>query len=101
MVTLKVCVGSACHVKGCYNVIGKLQELLSENALEEQLSIKAAFCLGRCAHAVSVQFEDEEAVYSVSPEPESVAQFFHAEVLSRLARSPGRHAGGTIPSDPL
>lgn len=84
MITLEVCVGSACHVKGSYNIINKLQELISDNGLEDQIDIKAAFCFGRCAQAVSVQFEGEDEVYSVSPTSESVKQFFHTEIKKRL-----------------
>lgn len=84
MITLEVCVGSACHVKGSYNIINKLQELISDNGLEDQIDIKAAFCFGRCAQAVSVQFEGEDEVYSVSPTSESVKQFFNTEIKKRL-----------------
>ena len=84
MITLEVCVGSACHVKGSYNIINKLQELISENGLEDQIEVKAAFCFGRCAQAVSVQFEGEDEVFSVSPTSDSVTHFFKSEIKKRL-----------------
>lgn len=83
MLTVEVCVGSACHVKGSYAVISKLQELISEQHLEDLVEVKAAFCFGNCAHAVSVHFGDEETVYSVAPDTGSVKEFFQTEVLTR------------------
>ncbi|MEM1483701.1 (2Fe-2S) ferredoxin domain-containing protein [Oscillospiraceae bacterium PP1C4] len=82
MVTLEVCVGSACHTKGSYTIISKLQELIAEQKLEEQVNIKAAFCFGKCSKAVSVKFEEEEEVYSV--DAKSVEAFFSSEVLKRI-----------------
>lgn len=84
MITLEVCVGSACHVKGSYNIINKLQQLISDDGLEDQIEIKAAFCFGRCAQAVSVHFEGEEEIFSVSPTTESVKQFFDTQIKQRL-----------------
>lgn len=83
MLSVEVCVGSACHVKGSYAVISKLQELVSDRQLEDLVEVKAAFCFGRCAHAVSVHFEDEDEVYSVAPDSSSVKAFFETEVLKR------------------
>ena len=82
MVTIEVCVGSACYVKGAYNVISDLQELIADHELEEQVTVKAAFCLGNCAHSVSVKFEEEDAVHSVSPK--TVSAFFEQEVMKRV-----------------
>lgn len=83
MISVEVCVGSACHVKGSYSIISKLQELISENGLEEKVEVKAAFCFGHCAQAVSVHFEEEETVYSVAPDSASIKEFFQSEVLKR------------------
>ncbi len=84
MVTLEVCVGSACHMKGSYTIISKLQELISEHQLEEKVNIKAAFCFGKCSKAVSVKFEAEDEVYSV--DTKSVDEFFSSEILKRVSQ---------------
>lgn len=82
MVTIEVCVGSACYVKGSYNVINDLQDLIADEGLEEKVTVKAAFCLGNCAHSVSVRFEGEEEVHSVSPK--EVKAFFQNQVVKRI-----------------
>lgn len=58
MTTIQVCIGSACHLKGSYSVISKLQEVVAQKKLEDQIVIKAAFCLGECTQAVSVKVND-------------------------------------------
>ncbi|WP_330390699.1 (2Fe-2S) ferredoxin domain-containing protein [Caminicella sporogenes] len=81
MITVNVCIGSACHLKGSYNVINKLQQILRERNLEDKIEIKAAFCLGECTKAVSVKIDDGE-VFSVRED--TVEEFFETHLLGRL-----------------
>ncbi|SFH67981.1 Thioredoxin-like [2Fe-2S] ferredoxin [Tindallia magadiensis] len=67
MKTIHVCIGSACHLKGAYQVVNRFQQLVEEKNLQEQINVKAAFCLGHCTKAVSVQIDDGE-VYSLGEE---------------------------------
>lgn len=78
---LKVCIGSACHIKGSYNVINAFQQLIEEYQIFDEVELKAVFCLGHCVEAVSVQINDGE-IYSVSGE--SARSFFKTHVLSKL-----------------
>lgn len=80
---LKVCIGSACHIKGSYNVISAFQQLIEEYRVFDEVELKAVFCLGHCMDAVSVQINDG-VVYSVSGE--SARSFFKAQVLSSLEK---------------
>ncbi|EGO65216.1 (2Fe-2S) ferredoxin domain-containing protein [Acetonema longum] len=65
MIKVSVCIGSACHIKGSYNVLNSLQQLREEYGLADQVEINAIFCLNHCTEAVSVQIDDG-AVHSVS-----------------------------------
>mgnify|MGYP000986566080 CR=1 FL=1 len=76
MVELSICVGSACHLKGSYEVIEKFKYCVEENQLKDSVVVKAAFCLGHCTEAVSVKFNDK--IYSVIPE---TAESFFNEVV--------------------
>lgn len=78
MVTINVCIGSACHLKGSYNIINKLQGLIEERGLEKEITIKGAFCLGECVRPVSVKVNDGET-FSVSED--SVEEFFEEVIL--------------------
>ncbi|MCC5909611.1 MAG: (2Fe-2S) ferredoxin domain-containing protein [Clostridiaceae bacterium] len=81
MVTINICIGSACHLKGAYNVIKGLQTILEKRNLEDMVTVKAAFCLGECTKAVSVKV-NEDKVISVSEE--TVEDFFDSHVSRRL-----------------
>lgn len=77
MADLSICVGSACHLKGSYEVIEKFKNCVDERKLTNKITIKAAFCLGHCTEAVSVKFNDE--IYSV--EPSTAEEFFDNIVM--------------------
>ena len=66
MVEVSVCVGSACHIKGSYNVMQSFQQLIEENQLHDRFDLKAKFCMKNCQAGVSVSVGDE--LFSVSPE---------------------------------
>lgn len=76
MVDLNICVGSACHLKGSYDVIEKFKTCVENNNSKDFIVIKASFCLGHCTEAVSVQFNKK--IYSVTPE---TAEKFFDEVV--------------------
>lgn len=78
MVNLSICVGSACHLKGSYEVIEKFKTCVENNDLNDSIVIKASFCLGQCTEAVSVKFKDN--IYSVTPE---TAESFFDEVIKK------------------
>ena len=76
---IKVCVGSACYVKGSHSVIESLQQLIKKYHVESTVVLKAAFCLGNCTQAVSVALDD--VVYSV--QADAVEVFFKEKVLKK------------------
>lgn len=77
---IKVCVGSACYVKGSHEVIQKISQLIDKYHMQESLELKAAFCLGHCTQAVSVEFDG--VIYGV--DKDEVETFFVSEVCRRI-----------------
>jgi len=75
---IKVCIGSACHLKGSYEVISIFKNYIASHDYDQRIVLKSSFCLGKCSDAVSVQV-DNERIFSVSPES---AQMF-IELLSQ------------------
>lgn len=59
MKTVKVCVGSACHIKGAPEVIELYKKLITENSLQCEVVLKGCFCLQNCADGVSVDIDGE------------------------------------------
>ncbi len=64
---IKICIGSACHLKGSYDVIRNCQAYIAKHDLSHAIELKSAFCLGRCSEAVSVLVDASES-FSISPE---------------------------------
>ena len=78
--TLTICLGSACHVKGSHFVLEGLKALIKEYNLEDQVTLAGTFCTGNCQRGVCVTIGDQ--LYSVSPD--TTRSFFESEVLAKL-----------------
>ncbi len=56
---IQICIGSACHLRGSYDVIEKMKALIAADNLEDKITLKASFCLGRCGEYVTVKADNE------------------------------------------
>lgn len=59
---IHVCIGSACHLKGSYDVIKEFQKIIKEKDLDEKITLKGAFCLNHCTQAVSTRIDEGEVI---------------------------------------
>jgi NADH:ubiquinone oxidoreductase subunit E len=59
MITVSVCVGSSCHIKGAPQVIEKLQQLIVDYDLWSQVELKGVFCMERCTEGVTIAIDGE------------------------------------------
>ena len=73
MVTVTVCVGSSCHIKGARQVIARFNELLSKHRLGDRVELKGSFCMERCGEGVNWQIDEEH--FTSASEHEAVATF--------------------------
>ena len=55
---LFLCMGSACHQLGVYDVLPKLQQLIARYKLEGEIELKGPFCLENCSHGIAIEFQD-------------------------------------------
>lgn len=79
MIELRVCVGSACHIQGAYNVISTFQHLIEKYNLHENIAFEATFCMKNCSkEGVSVSVDGEK--YRISPE--NARAFFKENILT-------------------
>ncbi len=76
--TITVCIGSSCHLKGSKVVIEKLQELIEQNGLKDKIELKGSFCMGNCQNGVCVTIDDK----AVSILPDTVEEVFNTMVLA-------------------
>lgn len=83
MTDLKICVGSACHLKGSNDVIEIFKHCVCSRGVEDKVVIKGAFCLGHCTEAVSVCFNDK--IYSINTT--TAEGFFDATVMEYIRRT--------------
>ena len=76
---IKVCVGSSCHLKGSYDVIQALKDILKKYDVEDLVELQASFCLGHCAQGVNVKTDDipESTIAKASVTTEDGALLLH------------------------
>ncbi|NMB90562.1 MAG: (2Fe-2S) ferredoxin domain-containing protein [Chloroflexi bacterium] len=79
--TLHICMGSACHQTGVFNVLPVLQQLIAEHDLQDRLELKGAFCLGACSRAIVLKLGD---VFITDVNSRNVRKKFLHEVLPLL-----------------
>lgn len=77
---ITVCIGSSCHLKGSRQIVEKLQKLVSEHALKDEIELAGTFCMGQCQKGVCVDLDG--TIHSVSPE--TVEKFFNEEVRTKV-----------------
>ena len=78
MRTITICVGSACHMKGAHHVIDRLQELIAEHGLENEVELKASFCMDRCRGNIGTVIDDKD-IFDLTRD--NVDEIFDREIL--------------------
>ena len=78
MTTIYVCIGSACHLKGSYDIINRLQALIAKQELGERVEVRAKVCMGDCGQD------------GVSLLPADTDTFFEQQVLQSLRAGAGK-----------
>ena len=56
---IQICIGSACHLRGSYDLIEQLKSFIAEDKLEDKITLKASFCLGHCGEHVTMKVNGE------------------------------------------
>lgn len=75
---LILCMGSACHQLGVYEVLPKLQTLIREYYLEDQVVLKGSFCLETCSDGITMKFRDR---LFLNINPQNIEEKFVQEIL--------------------
>ncbi|MFH1707343.1 MAG: (2Fe-2S) ferredoxin domain-containing protein [Planctomycetota bacterium] len=64
MITVVVCVGSSCHVKGARDLIMHFNNLIKEHGLQPRVELKGSFCMERCGKGINWQIDNEPVTSS-------------------------------------
>ena len=80
--TLTICIGSSCHLKGSKKVAQTFERLIDAHNLRDKIEFHGTFCMGNCQNGVCVIIDDRVC----SDTPETAEQFFETEILSRIGR---------------
>ena len=81
MITVTVCVGSSCHIKGAREMIVRFNDFLTKKGLEDKVELKGSFCMERCGEGINWQINDE--ILS-SPSAEAGAEMFREKIMELL-----------------
>lgn len=79
---IQICVGSSCHIKGSAEIVELIQKAVSENGLEDEITLAGSFCVGKCNRVgVTVQIDDD---IHTGITKENFKEFFKENVLDVL-----------------
>lgn len=82
MITIYLCVGSSCYVRGSDQVAKALQRSIAGHKLQDDVDVVGTFCLDHCSLGVTLKIEDQ--VFK-DVHPEGVDALFEQEILPRVA----------------
>ena len=80
MRTITICVGSACHMKGSHHVIDTLSELIERHGHEDEVELKASFCMEQCRGNIGALI-DETPIFDMKRD--NVEEIFNREILGQ------------------
>lgn len=66
--TIELCFGSSCHVKGSSAIYEMLKEAIKSNGLEKKVKIAGTLCLGHCNSGGANMRIDGEVVTGITRE---------------------------------
>jgi len=80
-VTVTVCVGSSCHIKGARQVIDRFNLLVKRHRLDDRVELKGSFCMERCGEGINWQINDEPLT---SASADNAVETFRQRILDPL-----------------
>ena len=85
MLTITICVGSSCNLRGSDDLAVTIQRLIEKEKLTEKVDIVGAFCMDACSKGISVRVGDRQFSGILCEDAEA---FFYKEVMGSLEAAP-------------
>ena len=83
--TIQVCVGSSCYIKGSPEIVELFQKEIAANNIENEITLVGSFCIGKCNRiGVTLQVDDD---IHTGITRENFKEFFNENVLNKLERN--------------
>lgn len=80
--TVQVCIGSSCHIKGSYEIVELMQKSIEKNGYEDEIALSGSFCIGKCNRiGVTIQVDDEIATQVTK---ESFSEFWNEYIIKGI-----------------
>lgn len=79
---VQICVGSSCHLKGSEEIVSLLQDAISQNGLDNEVTLAGSFCTGRCNRFGVTVTVDDEVVTGVTKD--NFKEFFNDKILKPI-----------------
>ena len=96
MLTVTICVGSSCNLRGSDDLASKIQELIEKENLEGRVDIVGAFCMDACSKGVSVRVGERQ--FS-GLRPDDAGDFFYREILGYADPAPAAETQNMPPGE--
>lgn len=82
-ISVAVCVGTNCYLKGSYDVLQRMIQLSKEYNVEDKVEFKGTFCLENCSCGPSIKISTDNYKFGINMN--EVDNFFKHKILSQLA----------------
>ncbi len=80
--TIEICVGSSCHLKGSRELAERFQNEIETRGLDAEITLAGCFCTGKCnREGVTVVIDDTPYIGLTV---DKFDEFFKTNVLSKL-----------------
>jgi NADH:ubiquinone oxidoreductase subunit E len=53
--TIEICIGSSCYVKGSDKIVLLMKEILSKRQLDTKVELKGSFCMNACTQGIGIK----------------------------------------------
>jgi NADH:ubiquinone oxidoreductase subunit E len=80
--TITVCVGSSCHIKGSQEIIELLEKAVTDGGLKDEITLSGSFCAGKC-NRTGVTISVDEQIYA-GITPDGFTAFWNENVMKPL-----------------
>ena len=89
MITVTVCVGSSCHIKGAREMITRFSEFLTKKGLQDKVELKGSFCMERCGEGINWEIDGK---VESSPSVDEGFKTFRKRISEALGEKPVRRS---------